>query len=136
MYEQITTREMTNIDYLQHYYSYSPSTSMTQADVSDLVDAMLSILIRSHFKHKFSFNLGALFNIDISSVLEFVFPNVGSETFLTTEKRYPLELIEHDIVVHMVPKRRYAIEVNIRSITKGHPIIVEPEISNMGGENE
>lgn len=38
-----------------------------------------------------------------------------------------IEVEECDIVVHMPPKRRYSIELDIKSITKAKPKFIEPE---------
>jgi len=34
---------------------------------------------------------------------------------------------EHNIVIHIPPKKRYTIEMDVKSIKKGEPIIIEPE---------
>ncbi len=37
------------------------------------------------------------------------------------------EMINHDFVIKMPPKKKYKIDVTVRSIKKGEPRLVDPE---------
>ena len=39
----------------------------------------------------------------------------------------PEETLEYDVIVQMPPRKRYTIELEVKSIKKAEPIIVEPE---------
>ena len=43
------------------------------------------------------------------------------------EETIPENILESDIVVRIAPKRRYAIEIEVKKIRKGEPSIVKPE---------
>jgi len=45
----------------------------------------------------------------------------------TLDEKILNEMIEHDIVVRMPPKRQYIVELKIKSIEKAIPKIFEPE---------
>lgn len=48
-------------------------------------------------------------------------------THIKRDKPYEKILLEHDIVVKMPPKRKFAIKARITRIRKAHPQIVIPE---------
>ena len=43
----------------------------------------------------------------------------------TSEEDIAMEMIEHDFVVKMPPKKRYKIQVHVRNVRKGKPRPVE-----------
>jgi hypothetical protein len=109
---------------------YSPSTSMEE-EMSEVLEYIVSIFLKKKFYQKFYPNLGSLLRIDWSTV----YPNfeIKSETFVSDVilkdifyKDYK-EIVEHDVVVCMPPKKRYTLEINIKTIRKGEPKIIEPE---------
>lgn len=72
--------------------------------------------------------LRALFEIDLSSVYPHFEPKSGIsliEEFY--EKPVPEEMLEYDIIVRIPPKKRYTIELEIKSIKRAKPKIVKPE---------
>jgi hypothetical protein len=60
-------------------------------------------------------------------------PDSGTKERITPKKKLPEELdleatIEHDVFVHLPPKRRYLVEVDVKRIRKAEPNIVVPEL--------
>jgi hypothetical protein len=84
---------------------------------------------QASFKEPFYYrSLLSLFEIDSSSVCPDFVPM--SETYMTeplSEEDIINEMLEHDFIVRMPPRRRYTIELEIKSIKKAEPKIVEPE---------
>jgi len=66
--------------------------------------------------------------IDTSSIWsEF---DIKTETFSVEappEEFFPMEMLEHDIIVQVPPKRRYTLDIEVKNIRKGMPVIVEAE---------
>jgi len=132
MYDQ-TIQAIAYQDYPIQYPS-SPSTGMEEID-ADIRDSSSSIWIREkRLKKHFYHSLIPLLKIDWSSVL----PNfeIESETSLeeVTKKIIPgyiseediaMEMVEHDFIVKMPPKKKYKIQVLVKSIRKGEPRVIE-----------
>lgn len=118
-------QEVTNCCYPIGVF-YSPSTSM-EDEMSEVFEYIMSNLAKISFRKKFYPNLVPLLRIDWSTVC----PNfeIKNETFVseTFEDTFYEEIVEHDVVVCMPPKKRYTVEINIKTIRKGEPKIVEPE---------
>jgi hypothetical protein len=67
------------------------------------------------------------FEIDLSSVHPLF--ESGTRTSLIKEfyeEILPEETLEYDIIVRMPPRKRYTIELEVKSIKKAEPRIVEP----------
>jgi hypothetical protein len=127
---QLTSQHITYRDYPIQYIS-SPSTGAKEIDIMDELDSLVSVLLRNR-PIKFYPNLLSLFEIDWSSVRPHF--EIKNETFLKhtiaeeiSEEDLFLEMLEHDFVVKMPPKRRYTIELDIKNIRRGEPRIFEIE---------
>jgi len=79
-----------------------------------------------YFITKSHYSIGYCLTFDVASHLESVFPNVEKETSKSKEI-IPDEMLEHDIVVKMPPKRKFSIKARIRRIRKAEPRVVIPE---------
>ena len=85
---------------------------------------------KSEKKDKFLLypSLTQLFEIDSSSVYHIFEPMIVTSSI---EEIYteilPEEMLEYDIVVRMPPKKKYTIELEVKSIKKAKPKIIEPE---------
>ena len=124
---QLTTQEVTYRDYPIQYFS-SQSIGIKGIDV-DIYESMLSNLLRERPKKLF-YPLMSL-EIDWSSVWPHF--EIKTETSLAeelttiSEEDIAMEMVDHDLVVKMLPKKKYKIEVHIRSVRKGDPRLVEPD---------
>lgn len=69
------------------------------------------------------------FEIDLSSVLRPQFEPMNKTSLIEKfyEEILPEETIEYDIIVRMPPRKKYTIEIEVKSIKKAKPRIVEPE---------
>jgi len=127
---QLTTRDITYLHHLT-FFSSSPSTGIREIDISDMEDS--SAFVWSHNRPEgFYRSLSSLIETDISSI----WPRfeVKSETFIATEalqEALPTD-VEYDVTVHMPPKMRYPVELEIKSIRRGEPKIVVPEGIEVG----
>jgi len=127
MMYQPTLQEVTYKDYQIQYFS-SPSTSVEQIDILDALDNMLYILTQKPFKKPFYHTLIPLLRIDWSSISpDFEIKNETFSVDVIPEELFSIETLEHDIMIHIPPKNRYTIEINIKSIRKGKPRVIEPE---------
>jgi len=68
---------------------------------------------------------------DIASYAESLSPVFGNETYIYREM-IPEEMLEHDIIVKMHPRRIFAIKAKITRIRKAEPQMVIPENSYTG----
>ena len=137
MYQQ-TTQEVTYKGYPIQYLS-AISSRFEEIDKNEALDSVLSILIgEKQLRQHFLGTLLSLLEVDFSSVRPYF--EIKRETSLVEEavgeKPIPryiseedilLEMIEHDFVVRMPPKKRYTIELEVKNIIKGEPRIAEPE---------
>jgi len=138
MYQQ-TMQEVTCKDY-PIQYSSNISSRFEEIDKNETLDSVLSIWIREkQLRRPFFYRtLLSLFEVDISSVRPYfeikrgtslVEEAVGEKPIprYISEEDILLEMIEHDFVVRMPPKKRYTIELEVKNIIKGEPRIAEPE---------
>ncbi|RKX66735.1 MAG: hypothetical protein DRP41_01605 [Thermodesulfobacteriota bacterium] len=133
---QPTLRDVTYQGY-PIQYSSAVSSEIEEIDKNDIWDNLLSTLIREKRFRKPSLyhNLIFLLENDWSSV----WPRFGikNETSLIgelskekiskgiSEENIAIEMLEHDFVVKMSPRRRYKVHVLVRSRRKGEPRAVE-----------
>jgi CRISPR/Cas system CMR-associated protein Cmr5 small subunit len=121
-------QEVTNQDY-KVQISFSISSKVEEIDKIDF----LSIMRKSLEKLSSYYSLSSLFEIDASSVQSYF--RIKNETSLTekssketiSEEDLVLEMLEHDFIAHMPPKRRYTIELEVKKISRGKPRVVEPD---------
>ena len=130
MMYQISSKEVTNQDSLVQFIP-SPSTSIEEINREDSLVNVPSNWIRQPFEKQPYYSLLFLFEADFSSI----YPHfkIKSETSIreleeskeffetVTEEEIALEMIDHDFIVRMPPKKRYQIDVLVRSIKKGEP---------------
>ena len=133
---QPTLRDVTYQGY-PIQYSSAVSSEIEEIDKNDIWDNLLSTLIREKRFRKPSLyhNLIFLLENDWSSV----WPRFGikNETSLIgelskekiskeiSEEIIAIEMLEHDFVVKMSPRRKYKVHVLVRSRRKGEPRAVE-----------
>jgi|GEM_PF-891282 len=136
MNQLITMEEVTNQDYpirLQHLSS--PSTSIEELDIRDFLANIKVNLVRQNIRSSFYY-LRSRFETDQSSIRPYIEIKSGTSsieelgediTRIVSEEEIILEMLEQDFVVKMPPKKKYKIQVIVRSIKKGKPRIVEPD---------
>ena len=136
MYQQ-TMQEVTYKGY-QIQYPSNISSRFEEMDKNEALDSVLSTWIREkQLRQHFLGTLLSLLEADFSSVRPYF--EIKRETSLVEEavgeKPIPryiseedilLEMIEHDFVVRMPPKKRYTIELEVKNIRKGEPRITDP----------
>jgi hypothetical protein len=100
-------------------------SSREQIEISEI-----AILFFAAMLHDLGFyrSLFPSFEIDLSSV----HPRFVPMTSTSLIKEYYEEILseetlEYDIIVRMPPRKRYAIGIEVKSIKKAEPRIVEPE---------
>lgn len=126
---EITSWDVITEDYpIPH--AFTGSSRREETDISEILDWFFFILMRQELLKKPFFYRSLLpsFEIDLSSVRPYFEPR--SETSLieeSYEEILPKEMLEYDVVVQMPPRRRYIIELEVKSIRKAEPKIVEPE---------
>lgn len=133
---QLTMQDVTYRDYPIQYFS-SPSTGIEDIDIIDIWDSVLSNWARERPKRPFYHSLISLLETDLSSIwphfeiksetssIEGVGREKATETI--SEEDIALEMIKHDFVTKMSPKKKYKIHVLVRSVRRGEPRIVESD---------
>ena len=128
MMYHLTMQDVTYQDYPIQYFT-SPSTGIVEMDIMEIWDSVLSTWIRK-LSEKLSYpDLTSLLETDSSSIWPHF--EIKTETSLIkglttiSEEDIAMEMIEHDFVVKMPPKKRYKIQVHVRNIRKGKPRPVE-----------
>ena len=138
MMYQLTLRDVTYQGYPIQYPS-AVSSGLEEIDINDIWNSLLSGWIQEKgFRHPFLYpSLMSLLEIDWSSVRPHF--EIKNETSLIEEavgKAIPkyiseedivMEMVEHDFIVRMPPKKRYIVELEVKDVRKGEPRIVEPE---------
>jgi hypothetical protein len=130
MLGEIASRVVTTKDYPDPSPFISGSRR-EETNISETLDWLSFVLMKRESLKKPSFyrSLSLSFEIDLSSVHPLFKPL--SETYVTEvllEQDIVNEMLEHDFVVRMPPRRRYTIELEVKSIKKAEPRIVEPEL--------
>lgn len=138
MMYQLTLRDVTHQGYPIQYPS-AISSRVEEVDINDIWNSLLSVWVQEKpFRHPFLYpSLMSLLEIDWSSVRPHF--EVKNETSLieeAVEKAIPkyiseedivMEMVGHDFIVRMPPKKRYIVELEVKDVRKGEPRIVEPE---------
>ncbi len=112
-------------------HAFTGSSRKEETDnISEMLDWPFFVSIRQELPRQPFFYRSLLpsFEIDLSSVHPYFEPM--SETYVTevlSEEDIINEMLEHDFVVRMPPRRRYAIELEVKSIKKAEPRFVELE---------
>jgi len=118
--------EVTHPDYPIHYLVSGSSTKV--ADTNEMLDNPFPSLARKRLKNPrlYRKKLWDQFKINLSSLQPHF--DIGIDTSLieeSVEKDIPEEVVEYDIAVHIPPKKRYTINLEVREIRKAEPKIVE-----------
>ncbi len=116
-------------------YPLTGSSSKQEMDTSEIMDQFFFILRRQKWQEllkrpvfDFYRSLLLTFEIDLSSVHPRFEPMTGASLIGEFgETILPEEILEYDIIVRMSPRRRYTIELEVESIKKAEPRIIEPE---------
>jgi len=129
MLGEITSQVVTTKDY-PVLFSFTGGSRKEETDINEILDWLFFDLTRQElFKKSFFYrNLPASFEVDLSSVYPYFEPMTRTsliEEFY--EEILPEEILEYDIVVCMPPRKSYTIELEVKSIRKAEPKIVEPE---------
>lgn len=135
---KLTLRGVTYQGYPIQYPS-AVSSGLEEIDINDIWNSLLSVWIQEkRFRNPFLYpSLMSLHEIDRSSVRpHFEVKNDTSLIEEAVEKAIPkyiseedivMEMVEHDFIVRMPPKKRYIVELEVKDVRKGEPRIVEPE---------
>lgn len=135
MMYQLTKQDVTYLDYPIQNFS-SSSTRIDETDITDIRDILLSKWFRERPKKSFYHSFINLLEIDLSSVRPHFeikretssIEEVGTDiTRIISEEEIILDMVEHDFVVKMSPKKKYKIHVVVRNVKKGKPRVVEPD---------
>ncbi|MCK4245078.1 MAG: hypothetical protein KAX20_05580 [Candidatus Omnitrophica bacterium] len=131
MIYQLTLQDVTYQDY-PIPCPFAISSRVEEIDKNEAWNRLLSILIREkRLKGPFLYQALSLLEIDLSSV----WPRyeIKNETSLIeeivdiSEEDIVTEMLEHDFIVRMPPRKRYTVEMKVENIRRGEPRIVEPE---------
>lgn len=129
MSHEMASRHITIKDY-PIPYAFTGSSRREETDMNEVLDRLFFLLMRQELlEESFSYRgLLPAFEIDLSSVRPYFEPmNRSSLIEEFCEEILPEETLEYDVIVQMPPRKRYTIELEVKSIKKAEPIIVEPE---------
>jgi len=110
---------------------------MAGMDFLDALERLLSFWTRKQPGRHFYSNFYPRFEVDLSSIKPHF--EIRNETSLVvgliseeeiepvSEEELAVEMLEHDYIVKMPPKKRYKIQVHVKSIKKGEPSSVESD---------
>lgn len=126
---EVTLQDVTSQAYPTQY-PFTASSRVEETDISEILDSTYFFQIRQKWLEGLLFypSLFPQLEIDLSSVQPHF--EIKSETSLireTTEEAVPEEMLEYDVVVRIPPRKRYTIELRIKTVRRGEPRIVEPE---------
>lgn len=124
-----TSANVANYDY-QISYLFLGNSSREETDIAEVVEWFFSDLAsKLPQKHLFFGGLTQqLFDIDLSSVQPVFEPAANTSLAEAIyEVIIPEEILEHDVIVRMSPKRKYTLEVEVKNIKKAALKVVEPE---------
>jgi hypothetical protein len=125
----ITSQDVTTREY-PISYALTGSSRREGTDMSDILDWIFFVLRRQELTRQRFFyqSLPPSFEVDLSSVHPYfrpmTMPSLIQEFY---EETAPEETLEYDVVVQMPPRKRYTIELQVKSIRKAEAKIVEPE---------
>lgn len=127
MFYEITSHDVTTKDY-SIPYSFTGSSRREESDIREILAWPFFLMRQELHKQPFFYRSLPPFEIDLSSVRPHFEPmNRISLIEEFYEEILPEEALEHDIVVRMPPRKRHTIELEVKSIKKAEPRIVEPE---------
>lgn len=130
---RVTIEDAAFHDYPVQYFSNS-SVEIEETDVIGLWESSSSQWLPEDFGKIFrrnSTSVHDLFEVDFSSIQPHL--EARTETALIdgssaiTEEDIVSEMVDHDFVVKMLPKKRRRIRVNVRKIRKGQPKLSDPK---------
>lgn len=125
----ITAQDVTTRDY-PISYAITGSSRREETDIGEILDRIFSGLRRQELMRPPSFyrSLPPLSEIDLSSVHPYFEPmTMTSLVEESCEEIAPEETLEYDTIVRMPPRKRYIIDLEVKSIKKAEPRIVAPE---------
>lgn len=125
----ITSQDVTTRDY-PISDALTGSSRREETDISEILDRRLFVWRRQELGRQpfFYRTLPPSFEIDLSSVRPYFKPMTMPSLIETFYEETPREeTLEYDIVVRMPPRKRYTVELEVKSIKKAEPRIVEPE---------
>ncbi|MBN2030734.1 hypothetical protein JW824_10875 [bacterium] len=130
MYREITSKDLLVSDLIRQYI-VTGSTKREETETEEI----LGILNFQRWQRRpiFTQSLNTLFKIDISSVNPYFEPTtatsftVDSLSYVTHVDIITPDILEHDICVKMLPKKKYTIKLNIRNIKRAELNFVGPE---------
>lgn len=121
-------QDVTYQDYPIQYFT-TPSTGIVEMNIWEIWNSVLSTWIRKLSERLSYPDLTSVFETDSSSVLSHfeIKTEISLSKELTTisEEDIAMEMIDHDFIVKISPKKRYKIKVHIRNVRKGKPLPVE-----------
>lgn len=126
---EITSQDLTTKDY-PISYAFTGSSRREETDISEILDRLFFVLTRQElFRQPFFYrSLLPSFEIDLSSVHPLFEPLTRTSSIEEFyEEILPEEILEYDVVVRMPPRKKYTIELEVKSIRKAEPRVVEPE---------
>lgn len=129
MLYEITSRDVTTKDY-SIPYPFTWSSRREESDINEILDWPFSVSLKQELLRQPFFYRSLLpsFEIDLSSVRPYFEPmNRTSLIEEFYEEILPEETLEYNIIVWMQPRKRYTIELEVKSIKKAEPRVVEPE---------
>jgi len=111
-------------------YAFTGSSRGEETDISEVSNRLFfETMSQGLLKKLFSYrSFLPAFEIDLSSVRPCFEPMTRSSLIEESyEEVLPWETLEYNVIVQMAPRKRYTIELEVKSIKKAEPIIVEPE---------
>ena len=125
-------------DKLRGYPAIYPPTgnSTDERAIDEMLNYVKSDLIKREKAILYP-NIQVLLDIDLSSINPYfrikneassIQENVEKTVSLQlSEEEIVMEMVNHDIITGLLPKRRYKVELKVMNIRRGKPKIVDPE---------
>ena len=129
MLDDIVSQVVTTKDYLVSS-PFTGGSRREETNVSEILDWPVFVLRRQELLKKPFFYRSSLlsFEIDLSSVYSQFESKIETyATELLSEEAIVSGMLKQDFIVRMPPRKRYTIELELKSIRKAKPRIVEPE---------
>jgi len=135
-YNDVTSWDTQVNDKIKDYPTTYPPAGSSAGDIDDILNPAIYDRIKRGTKIIYP-NIQNLLEIDLSSIHpHFRIKNETSSIHEMVEKTVSLqlseeeivmEMVDHDIITGLPPKRRYKVELRVRNIRRGKPKIVNPE---------
>jgi hypothetical protein len=108
--------------------AFTGSSREEEVDIREELDRIFSSWVSQYKNVPLYESLSLMVQTDVSSI----YPRfkLRSETSLVeklSEEEIVVEMLEHDFIVRMLPKKSYTIELEVTNIRRAKPRIVEPE---------